>query len=136
MTTNIQQRTQSIRRRVVAGAAMLFVVGVFFVLPLCAAMLLCSMPCCHPEQNGGSVLTTGMMNCATDCVVRPDEAKETTVATLTPASESVQRIAPVTAEVARLAAPAVPPAAIERDAGLMHHAADAPLHVLNSTFRI
>ena len=121
--------TMTTRLRALFGVMALF--GGLFVLPLCVALSLCTMPCCHHGESDSAVVSADM-NCATECAVQSDDATETTVATM----PGVHRAAPVVVTVLFPldAAPDIGPRA--RDAGAPHRVADAPLHVLNSVFRI
>jgi hypothetical protein len=136
MTSNAsnEKRTTAASRRLVAALAAFFVLGVFFVLPLYAAVTLCSMPCCHPQKRADTVVTAAMNGCATECAVRADDVKPTTVVTLA-AENTSHRGSPIVLTFAHVPDASIAPARIDRDAGLSHPA-DAPLHLLNSVFRI
>ena len=113
------------------GAVLLF--GVTFALPLYAALSLCTMPCCH--GHNGKVVQADMSGCAPQCVVVNDDATAANRRAVTSERSASSTIAPSAPAVAAIAdVRARSP--IERDAGWLPHAAGAPLHVLNSTFRI
>jgi len=121
-------------RRILAGFGVLAIFGALFVLPLCAALAVCTMPCCHHETGAaGAVVSAGMAACATECGFRAEEATPTTVAAVAP---GIPKTSPPAVAVVQL--PAAPAAlvAFERDAEPSRRGADASLHVLNSVFRI
>jgi hypothetical protein len=119
-----------------AGLGVLVVFGVLFVLPLCAALALCTMPCCHHESGtNGSVTSGAMAACETDCGIRSADATRATVAAVAPDS-GIAKSSPPAVAVIRLAAAPAAPIAFQRDAHPSPRGTDASLHVLNSTFRI
>ena len=59
-----------------AVAVMLLFVVAFFAMPLYAAATLCVMPCCH--QESAQPVVSAAMGCATECLVRADEATAAT----------------------------------------------------------
>lgn len=120
-------------RRLLAGFGVLVIFGVLFV-PLCAALALCTMPCCH-HGNGatGAVVSAGMAACATECGIRSDDATHTTVAAVAP---GIPKTSPPAVAVIHLAAAPAAPIAFERDVEPPHRGVDASLHLLNSVFRI
>ncbi len=121
-------------RRILAGFGVLVIFGVLFVLPLCAALALCTMPCCHHENGAtGAVVSAGMAACATECGIRSGDATPTTVAAVAPGTA---KTSPPAVAVFHLPAAPATPVAVERDAEPSHRGADASLHVLNSVFRI
>jgi len=102
--------------------------GGLFVLPLCVALSLCTMPCCHPDS--GPAVASGAMDCATECAIQADDATPTAVVTV----PSVPHAALIVATVVAVHAPdAVPP---EGGAGPPPRRASASLNILNSIFRI
>ena len=120
-------------RRLLAGLGVLAVFGAFFVLPLCAALALCTMPCCHHENGAtGAVVSADMAACATECGVRSDDGTPPTVAAVAP-ENGIPKTSPLAVAVVHLPAAAV---AFERDTEPSHRGSDASLHVLNSVFRI
>jgi len=134
MGSPLEQRAFSAGRRRFAGAGVLVFFSALFVLPLCAALALCTMPCCHHESSATGSLVRGVMTgCETECGVRSAEATQTTIAAVAPQS-GVPRTSPVA--VALL--PAAPPGTISlsHEAESPHRGADASLLVLISVFRI
>ena len=131
------QDRPSISRKLVGGIGLLLFVGAMFVIPLCAALAICSMPCCeHGGQNGGvSVASVDMIACETACTIRSKDA----VPALSPLAldKASDRHAPVLIVITDTAArpAALTSAASNHSAGFRHHS-DAPLHVLNAVFRI
>ena len=122
-------------RRILAGLGVLVVFGALFVLPLCAALALCTMPCCHHDNDAtGSVVSGAMTACETQCGFRSAEAKPETVPAVAPGN-ATPRTSPVAIVVDLPAAPAAP-TAFDRDAESSPRGTDAHLHVLNSVFRI
>lgn len=118
------------------GVGVLLFLGAFFVMPLGAALVLCEMPCCeHRASESGSMVAAGMVACATECSIRENEASSTVVPSLVPENGAERSIPVVTAVAVVRDGPAIAPAAAGQKAGLAR-GADAPLHLLNSTFRI
>ena len=123
-------------RRILAGFGVLAVFGVLFVLPLCAALALCTMPCCHHENGAtGAVVSADMAACATECGIGSENRTPTTVAAVAP-ENGIPRSSPLVVAFVHLPAAPAAAVALERDAEPSHRGADAPLHVLNSLFRI
>ncbi len=124
--------------KLLGGIALLVFLGAFFVMPLCAALAICSMPCCeHGEQNGSpSLASADMMACETECAIRSEDAAPAASLTVAP-DKSSDREGLVVAELAAVPSqPALPASTTSRHAeGFLHHS-DASLHVLNSVFRI
>ena len=121
-------------RRLFGGLGLLVFVGAFFVAPLYAALELCAMPCCEAGSDSPSVSSDAMAACQTECSIRQDAARSTEVVSVMP--EGPNRLAASTAAVAVIvAAPAAPSVAERLDAASVR-GVDAPLHLLNSTFRI
>jgi hypothetical protein len=122
------------KRRIVAAVAAFSLLGVFFVAPLCLALMLCSMPCCHADASAITISNIDTGACASQCVVRADEAEPAGVDAVAP-EKVVDRSAPVVVEAVHFAA-AVSIPGIDRDGSSSHRASDASLQVLNSVFRI
>jgi hypothetical protein len=121
-------------RRILAGFGVLAIFGGLFVLPLYAALTLCTMPCCHHENGpAGAVVSADMAACETECGFRADDATPTTVAAVAP---GIPKTSPPAIAVAYFPAAPAPPVVFERDAEPLHRGADAPLHLLNSVFRV
>jgi len=136
MLRSIDQRS-ALRgfRRILGGSGLLVFLGAFFVLPLFAALALCAMPCCHQETgSAGSVVSAGMAACETECSSLANEASSDVVPSVLPES-GADRSAPVATAVALVDAPAVVAMVYSRAVGFTR-GAGAPLHILNSTFRI
>lgn len=137
-TSRSMQDGPSISRKLVGGIGLLVFLGAFFVMPLYAALAICSMPCCeHGGQNGGVSFTSAdVVACETACAIRSEDAAPASSPPLT-LDKSSNRDVPVLIALADGAArPAAPAsAAWSHSAGFLHHS-DAPLHVLNSVFRI
>jgi len=133
---SLQERPSS-GRKLLGGIGLLVFLGAFFVMPLCAALAICSMPCCdHGDQNGRPSLSSAdMMACETECAVRSDDA-----ATVAPAAVALDKSDGQVSTVAVMAElparPAVPASSPSQHSEGFHHHSDAPLHVLNSIFRI
>ena len=120
--------------RFLAAFGVVFLLGATVALPLVAALSLCTMPCCH-HANGGKVVQADMSGCAPQCVLVGDEATAANRQIVMPERSASSTIAPSTPAVTAIA-DAAPRPPIERDAGWLPDAAGAPLHVLNSVFRI
>jgi hypothetical protein len=138
MTTNTtfgQIRVPAARRCFAALGAVLLL-GVFFVLPLCAALSLCAMPCCHHESDPAGALAAGEMpGCATECAISSDDAIPAAVASLLPDS-GAHRTLPAVVAVSVSVDVAPPATPLPHEGGFSHRGADASLNVLNSVFRI
>lgn len=109
--------------RILAAAAALVFFAVFFAAPLNAAMTICTMSCC--QQNEA---------CQTACSIGAGDAATTAARTVVPQERRVEVAMPIVVEVP--SAPDVRAVSVVRDAGGMHPPNAAPLHLLNSTFRI
>lgn len=134
MGSALDGRALGTSRRLFAGAAVLVLFGALFVLPLCAALALCTMPCCHHENSpSGSLVSGAKTGCETTCGVRAAETTQTTVAAVAP-----QAGTPRTPPVAVAQLPVLPAGVtvLAPDAHSTHRGADASLVVLNSVFRI
>lgn len=124
------------QQRTLAGLGALVVFGAFFVLPLYAALSICTMPCCGHESDAAEmVVGAGAPACATECGIRSTDATPQAVATVATQNES-HRAAPLVVAVVRLPEARGAHVSLEHDTGPAHRGAYAPLHVLNSVFRI
>ena len=118
-------------RILIAGASVFIFFAAFFALPLYAAATLCTMPCCHHESASTDIASADLPGCDGDCAVRTDEVT---------AASSVRFVAAASAQatpvpaVTAVPAPCTPQAIFV--AGVPHASHSAPLHVLNSVFRI
>jgi hypothetical protein len=55
-TSRSLQERPSGSRKLLGGIGLLVFLGAFFVMPLCAALAICSMPCCeHGDQSQRSM---------------------------------------------------------------------------------
>ena len=127
------QRSKSRPQRLLAGAGALVFFAVFFALPLYAAATLCTMPCCHHHDTAAPVVSADSFACATDCVVSGDTATAATSAQFVAPADPVAVHVPATPVVSLVAAADFAAAV---DIGPPHASPSAPLHVLNSVFRI
>lgn len=137
-TSRSLQERPSGGRKLLGGIGLLVFLGAFFVMPLCAALSICSMPCCeHGDQNGGpSLASADMMACETECAVRSEDAAPPSSPSVA-ADKSSDRQGPIVVMVAAVPAqPAVAVSSPSRHSEAFLHHSDAPLHVLNSVFRI
>jgi hypothetical protein len=122
-------------RRWLAGTGVLLLFGVLFALPLCAALVLCTMPCCHhPSDPAAALAAGGMAGCAEQCAIRSDEAAPAAVAAVLQDS-STARIAHVAAATVVVSAAPAPVAPAGRGADVSHRTG-ASVRVLSSVFRI
>ncbi|HSP15650.1 MAG TPA: hypothetical protein VLV78_12940 [Thermoanaerobaculia bacterium] len=101
--------------------------------PLCAALLTCSMPCCHHTQQAGikGVPVCPLSNSCNTSVSSDDEQAPTTVAK----SQRVNTRSDGTAAV-RVAIDARHPERRSTERQSSDPASVPPLHLLNSVFRI
>jgi hypothetical protein len=110
--------------RTLAIASVLVFVTAFFAMPLYAAMTICTMPCC---QHQAQELTAG---CAAGCAIRTEAPKSET---FVPEKRAVDVVAEAPTVTVVDAVPAIVPS-FDRDTPPVRTA--APLHLLNSIFRI
>jgi hypothetical protein len=135
MRAAVHTKTPGIRR-ILAGLGVLVVFGALFVLPLCAALALCTMPCCHHQNAAsGSVTSGAMAACETECGIRSAGATPATRAATAP-DNGLPKTSPLAVAVAHLPAAPSAPMAGERDAHPSLPGTDTHLHVLHSVFRI
>lgn len=126
MRTAIQQQTI---RRFLGAAGLLLLVSAFFVLPLCAALAICTMPCCDHSRSAASVVSADVSACESECAMRADEASAAIIPSIVPTRGVL-----ITTTVATVAE--TPPLASIPDRRLARVRFDATLHLLNSTLRI
>ena len=116
--------------KVLAGAAVIVFFGVFFAFPVYAAMSLCAMPCC---ANTGTAIGAGMTECATTCAIRADQAAPSRATTFAP-EPRVSAYIHVSSAAPAVETPVRHAIAIAGCSDETHRG--APLHLLNSLFRI
>jgi len=137
MPQSVGQHSLVRSRRLFGGAGVLVFFCAFFVAPLCAALALCAMPCCHHESgnHAASFLSADMGACETECSTRAEQASSDvvlSVAQRTDASRSAHVVTAIDVVVQ------APPVVARVDSRAVHSArgTDAPFHILNSTLRI
>jgi hypothetical protein len=139
MRTAIDSRRTSQRSgRLFGGIALAAFLGAFFVVPLWAALTACTMPCCHPAAGDRSspVVTAAMSGCETECSIDAPDTTVPTASVVVPTPSYDHGIALTATSVAAVD-DTVPASVVASSSALpMTHGADAPIHVLNSTFRI
>ena len=126
------------RRRLLGGAALLVFLGAFFAIPLWAALTLCTMPCCNPAtgETPSAVVTAAMNGCQPECSIGAADAATQTATVVVPAPAKELGVS-LTPPALSAVGVTVPASVVDLSAALpMTHGADAPIHVLNSTFRI
>lgn len=130
-----RQGTQA-SRRIFGGLGVLVVFGAFFVLPLCAALTLCTMPCCHHgnRATGGPIVSGVMTPCETECGVRSADATLPAVVSVAP--HSISRASMPVVACVELHAGSAAGGALAHEDEPSHHRASASAQVLNSVFRI
>lgn len=128
------QRDRISRQRLLAGLGVLVFVAVFFALPLYAAATLCAMPCCASDSSTTPVMSIGMPECATDCFVHSEEA--TAAFSLQFAAPENRVVHLVSSTPLMLASSASFAPCVADDVGLARSGTAAPVHLLNSVFRI
>lgn len=128
---------QSPVRRTLAGLLTLSFLGIFFALPLYAALSLCTMSCCGQEQSSAQTVSAPMGACATTCAIAADAAKPSAAATFAPDGRGSDRAVPAPVVIG-FGVASIHTIDHATDSGdhARHRASDAPLHVLHSTFRI
>ncbi|GEM_PF-1809201 len=129
--------TTTISQRLIACAGVIVLFAVFFALPLYAAVNLCTMPCCHHDGSSEQpAVGAGMSGCASDCSISADAATAAeSIRSVAPARRGLEHAIAATQVVAAIttASDGVPPV---RDEARPRSSSAAPLHVLNSLFRI
>lgn len=127
---SISQSRKRFASRVVGAAGLLLFVSAFFAAPLANAWMLCAMSCCH--HNVAKIAATEGMPCGTtECTI---SAPDVTI----PAASSVSQSSPSAAiiNIDVRVVDAVATAHVELQPDTSPHGASAPIHVLNSVFRI
>ena len=122
------------RRRFVLTLALVVVAAA--IAPICAAacctpsraaQAMASMPCCQ-DPSGPAMKSAETPACATECIVRANDAAVAAAPRIiVPAVHALPVVAPI--------AIAIHDVAMARDTG-QPHPSSAPVHVLNSVFRI
>lgn len=124
--------------RLLGGVALIAFLGAFFAVPLWAALTLCTMPCCSHDSGSGpatAMVADMSSGCQTECSIETPSTRETAVPVVVAAHDdgrpvSLPSTIAFSGEITKssfiLSLAATPVA----------HGVDAPIHVLNSTFRI
>jgi hypothetical protein len=137
-TSRSVQERLSIGKKLLGGIGLVVFLAAFFVMPFCAALAICSMPCCeHGDQNGSASLASAdMMACETKCAIRSEDAAPAAFPVVA-ADKSSDRLGPAVVVLAAVPAqPAMSASAPSRHSeGFLHHS-ESSLHLLNSVFRI
>ena len=120
--------------RLLGGIALFAFVGVFVVMPLWAALSICTMPCCHHDAPAATLMSSDSMACSNECSVRADDVRLTTVTSVVP--ETRISLTVPTVEAAEVITTPVVAAWSTSFTLWPQRGADTPVHVLNSTFRI
>jgi hypothetical protein len=106
--------------------------GIFFALPLYAALTICTMPCCKHDGANEAAVSAAPTPCATDCAVRADDATAAPAPTIAP-----EKRAPLVTNVAvGVEQSALVVTANHRPPHDRRRVVDTPLTVLHSVFRI
>lgn len=130
-------RTRRTSLRICSGVIALVFVVAAVALPLFAEMMNCSMPCCHPETSPVSSYSVATINpCQTDCEISSARAatQQTVTTSATPEAASAG-IGDVLVASASWSKP-VCERFVQSMASRSPRGIEAPLHLLNSTFRI
>ncbi|MBI2214784.1 MAG: hypothetical protein HYU52_14150 [Acidobacteria bacterium] len=124
-------------RRTLAVAGVVSFLGAFFVVPLYAAMMICSMPCCHQGEQGGrvAIVASEMPGCESQCTMR-DVSATTMVDPVIPSPTKDGNALSIDSELVAAVDLPLPRPPLERDRGSSPSGGHAALHVLNSIFRI
>ncbi len=121
--------------RLLGGIVLFAFLGVFFVMPLWAAFSICTMPCCHHDASAAMLMSADAMACdSSECFVRADDVRPTTVASVVPETR-ITLVVP-TVEASEVITTPVVAARSASFTLCPQRGAGAPVHVLNSTFRI
>ena len=127
----ISQNGKRFLSRVIGAAGLVLFVSAFFAAPLANAWMLCTMTCCHHSAMA-KIAATQATPCGTgECTI---SAPDVTI----PVASSVSQSSPVSIiniDV-RAAEESAPAAHVELQPDTSPHGPHAPIHVLNSIFRI
>ena len=130
MSSVSRDRNRFLTRTFGAAGVVLFV-SAFFVAPLANAWMLCTMTCCHHSAMA-TVAATPATPCGTgECTI---SAPDVTI----PVASNVSQNSPVSiinVDV-RATVGSAPATHVELQPDTSPHGVHAPIHVLNSTFRI
>ncbi|MCM2317240.1 MAG: hypothetical protein NDJ92_19005, partial [Thermoanaerobaculia bacterium] len=132
-----QNRSFTGIRRVVGIAGLLAFGGAFFVIPLYAAITICGMPCCHHDQgrDADALVSSQVSGCEAECSLREASATSTITPSIVSPKLTDDQLPTAGDQLAAIVV-SPPPAPIEHDRSPSAEGAHAPLHVLNSVFRI
>jgi hypothetical protein len=132
-----QNRSFTGIRRVVGIAGLLAFAGAFFVMPLYAAIMICGMPCCHHGEGSGasSTVSSPISGCEAECSLREASATPTITPSIVSPKLADDQFSIAGAQIAEIVA-STAPTPVEHDRSPSAEGARAPLHVLNSVFRI
>jgi hypothetical protein len=132
-----QNRSFTGIRRVVGIAGLLAFVGAFFVVPLYAALMICGMPCCHHDQGRGAdaLVSSQASGCEAECSLREAAATSTVTPSIVSPKLADDQLSIAGDQIAEVVA-SISPTPVEHDRSPSAEGAHAPLHVLNSVFRI
>ena len=136
-TPAAQNRSFTRIHRVVGIAGLLVFVGAFFVIPLYAALMICNMPCCHHGEGHGAsaFVSSPMSGCEAECALREASATSTITPTIVSPKLTDDQLSIAGDQIAEVVA-STSPTPVEHDRSPSAEGAPAPLHVLNSVFRI
>ena len=132
-----QNRSFTGIRRVVGIAGLLAFAGAFFVMPLYAALMICNMPCCHHDQGRGAdaLVSSQLSGCEAECSLREAAATSTVTPSIVSPKLADDQLSIAGDQIAEVVA-STSPTPVEHDRSPSAEGAHAPLHVLNSVFRI
>jgi len=132
-----QNRSFTGIRRVVGIAGLLAFVGAFFVMPLYAAIMICGMPCCHHDQGRGAdaLVSSQVAGCEAECLLREASATSTITPSIVSPKLADDQFSIAADQIVEVVA-STAPTPVEHDRSPSAEGAHAPLHVLNSVFRI
>ena len=132
MPLPIMTSNRSLAARLFAGAGLLLLlVGVVFV-PLCSALSLCVMPCCHPASPAPSSAGAPQDPCCT--ISRGDTAND--AVRISPAVPQESTLDAAASAAVVLFTPAPNPPVGTEFATQVFRPLERPLHVLNCVFLI
>lgn len=132
-----QNRSVTGIRRVIGIAGLLAFAGAFFVVPLYAAIMICGMPCCHHDQGRGAdaLVSPQSSGCEAECSLREAAATSTITPSIVSPKLADDQFSIASDQITEVVASTAPtPVDLHRSPSA--EGAHAPLHVLNSVFRI
>lgn len=129
---SVQRHRSRLLTRVLSAAGLLLFIGAFFAAPLANALMLCTMPCCVQASTVAKIVPAAAGSCATECAISAPDATLPLASTILPSSPAPA----ITIDAVGVASGVAVASLVELQPDTSPHGVHAPIHVLNSTFRI